>query len=52
MLQNVFIFDTFESNFIMAGFREIHGLKKLILKFNVEYKKIVSNCMNQINSMI
>ena len=36
----------------MVGFREIYGLKKLILKFNTEYKKIVSNCMNQINSMI
>ena len=36
----------------MVGFREIDGLTKLIVKLNTEYKKIVSNCMNQINSMI
>ena len=36
----------------MAGFREIDGLKKSIVKFNAEYKKIVSNCMNQISFLI
>ena len=37
-----FTVDTFESNFIMAGFREIDGLKKLSVKFKTEYKK---NCI-------
>ena len=32
----------------MVVFQEIDGLKKFIVKLNTEYKKIVSNCMNQI----
>ena len=36
----------------MQDFREIDGLTKLIAKFNAEYKKIVSKCINQINAMI
>ena len=37
---NSFIFGTFSSNFIMTGFREIDGLKKLIVQFGTEYKNI------------
>ena len=45
-------FDTFESNFIMAGFRKIDRLKKLIVKFTTEYKESVLNRLNKIRSMI
>ena len=41
-----FTFDTFEINFIMAGFREIDMLKQLTVKFNAKlyqykYKKFI-----------
>ena len=49
---NFFTFDTFECNFIMLGVQKIDAHKKLILRFNTVYKKLISNCMNQIDSMI